>query len=74
MTSRARDYLDLIIVSAKLQASSFTPTISMPLNTADSSIDSVSLLTVPEQYIIFYSSIVDGRMWCPVRLDSLFDV
>ncbi|PPQ79409.1 hypothetical protein CVT25_002679 [Psilocybe cyanescens] len=37
----------------------------MPLYTADGSIDPVSLKSVPEKFIIFYSSIVDGEMWCP---------
>jgi hypothetical protein len=39
----------------------------MPLYTADPSIDHLSLLLVPEKFIIFYSSIVDGQLWCPVR-------
>ncbi|KAM6498688.1 Eukaryotic protein of unknown function (DUF953) domain containing protein [Amanita muscaria] len=37
----------------------------MPLLTADSSLDSVALTQVPDQFIVFYSSIVDGHMWCP---------
>jgi len=37
----------------------------MPLFYADGSIDPITLLTVPERFIIFYASIVDGEMWCP---------
>ncbi|KAF5323542.1 hypothetical protein D9611_005618 [Ephemerocybe angulata] len=37
----------------------------MPLYTADSSIDHLSLQTVPEKFIVFYSSVVDGQLWCP---------
>jgi len=37
----------------------------MPLYVADGSIDHTTLQTVPEQFIIFYSSIVHGEMWCP---------
>jgi len=37
----------------------------MPIFTADSSIDPITLKTVPEEYIIFYSSIVNGKLWCP---------
>lgn len=40
----------------------------MPIYFADESIDPVSLQTVPEKYIIFYASVVDGKMWCPVCL------
>lgn len=36
----------------------------MPLYTADPSIDHMSLLTVPEKYIIFYSSVVEDELWC----------
>ncbi|KAF5311936.1 hypothetical protein D9619_002584 [Psilocybe cf. subviscida] len=45
----------------------------MPLYEADSSIDHINLWTVPDEYIIFYSSVVDGQMWCPDcrRVDSL---
>ncbi|PPQ63826.1 hypothetical protein CVT24_009776 [Panaeolus cyanescens] len=45
----------------------------MPLYVADGSIDPITLQTVPERYIIFYSSIVDGKMWCPdcVAVDKL---
>lgn len=44
----------------------------MPLYEADGSIDPYMLQKVPEQFIIFYSSVAsdDGRMWCPV--DILF--
>jgi len=42
----------------------------MPLHYADDSIDPISLLKVPERFIIFYSSVVDGEMWCPVRPGS----
>jgi hypothetical protein len=40
----------------------------MPLYQADDSIDPYTLLRVPEQFIIFFSSITteDGQMWCPV--------
>ena len=42
-------------------------TVIMPLYEADSSIDRYTLQKVPEQFIIFYSSITnDGQMWCPV--------
>ncbi|KDR85746.1 hypothetical protein GALMADRAFT_234806 [Galerina marginata CBS 339.88] len=37
----------------------------MVLHVADGSIDNRTLTTVPERFIIFYSSIVDGEMWCP---------
>jgi len=38
----------------------------MPLYEADESIDPYTLQRVPEQFIIFYSSITeDGQMWCP---------
>jgi len=38
----------------------------MPLYEADPSIDHYTLQKVPEQFIIFYSSITDdGQMWCP---------
>jgi len=37
----------------------------MSLHVADGSIDNITLTTVPERFIIFYSSIVDGQMWCP---------
>ncbi|KXN88834.1 Thioredoxin-like protein Clot [Leucoagaricus sp. SymC.cos] len=46
----------------------------MPLNTADhGSIGPYALLTVPEKYLIFYSSPVHGVMWCPdcLAVDSL---
>jgi hypothetical protein len=40
---------------------------AMPLYTADhGSIGAHALLTVPEKYLIFYSSPVHGEMWCPV--------
>ena len=41
----------------------------MPLYKADDSIDPYTLLhRVPEEFIIFYSSITeDGQMWCPVN-------
>ena len=40
----------------------------MPLYEADDSIDPYTLHRVPEQFIIFYSSITeDGQMWCPVN-------
>jgi len=37
----------------------------MPLYYADDSIDPYTLHRVPEQFIIFFSSITDGQMWCP---------
>jgi len=37
----------------------------MPLFYADDSIDPYTLLKVPERFIIFYASVVDGEMWCP---------
>ena len=41
----------------------------MPLYKADDSIDPYTLHRVPEQFIIFYSSITeDGQMWCPVHI------
>lgn len=40
----------------------------MPLHYADSSINLSALATVPEKYLIFYSSEVNGQMWCPVCL------
>lgn len=51
----------------------------MPLFYADGSIDPITLLTVPERFIIFYASIVDGEMWCPVsqsliKLGIQFDI
>lgn len=43
-----------------------TPFSAMPIYIADSSIDHLSLQTVPEKFVIFYSSVVDGQLWCPV--------
>ncbi|KAF9469803.1 hypothetical protein BDZ94DRAFT_28887 [Collybia nuda] len=37
----------------------------MPLRISQEPIDSQSLKAVEEEYIIFYSSIVDGQSWCP---------
>ncbi|KAF9531943.1 hypothetical protein CPB83DRAFT_891282 [Crepidotus variabilis] len=37
----------------------------MPLHTADGSITHSALATVPERFLVFYSSEVDGEMWCP---------
>ncbi|KAF8899089.1 hypothetical protein BD779DRAFT_1486964 [Infundibulicybe gibba] len=38
----------------------------MPLNYADAgSIDPFHLQSVPEDFLIFYSSVVDGKLWCP---------
>ncbi|KAF8078972.1 hypothetical protein FPV67DRAFT_1402857 [Lyophyllum atratum] len=37
----------------------------MPLRIAEGPVDPQALKDVPEQYLIFYSSIVDGRSWCP---------
>ncbi|KAF8665272.1 hypothetical protein AX16_000293 [Volvariella volvacea WC 439] len=36
----------------------------MPLRTV-SEPDPTSLTQVPEEYLIFFSSIVDGKLWCP---------
>ena len=38
----------------------------MPLYVADGSIDPVTLQNVPDEFVIFYASIIDGEMWCPV--------
>ena len=38
----------------------------MPLEIVESPIDPATLKNLPNQYLIFYSSIVDGKMWCPV--------
>ena len=38
---------------------------AMPLRTVES-VETSSLQTTPEQYLIFYSSINNGRLWCPV--------
>ncbi|KAJ7109934.1 hypothetical protein C8R44DRAFT_883954 [Mycena epipterygia] len=37
----------------------------MPLHVAELPIDPASLRDRPEEFLIFYSSIVDGKMWCP---------
>ncbi|KAJ6483890.1 hypothetical protein DFH09DRAFT_1106617 [Mycena vulgaris] len=37
----------------------------MPLNIVADPIDPVCLKDRPEEYLIFYSDVVDGRMWCP---------
>ena len=48
--------------------------IIMPLYYADDSIDPFTLHRVPEQFIIFYSSVTeDGQMWCPVDTTHIFD-
>jgi hypothetical protein len=41
----------------------------MPLHIAD--VVSLSFQDIKEEFIIFFSSIVDGRLWCPVRQWSL---
>lgn len=50
----------------------------MPLRVSDA-IDPPSLKEVPENYLIFYSSLSDGRLWCPVHnnlseLDAAFEL
>ncbi|KAJ7786599.1 hypothetical protein B0H16DRAFT_1491024 [Mycena metata] len=37
----------------------------MPLNVADSAIKPAAVLDRPEEFVIFYSDVVDGQMWCP---------
>ncbi|KAF8634968.1 hypothetical protein AX15_000692 [Amanita polypyramis BW_CC] len=37
----------------------------MPLLIADDSIDTKTLTKDPDRFIVFYSSIVNGQMWCP---------
>ncbi|KAF8910148.1 hypothetical protein CPB84DRAFT_1764727 [Gymnopilus junonius] len=37
----------------------------MPIIFADGSIDPITLFKVPEHFVVFYSSIVNGEMWCP---------
>ncbi|KAJ4485750.1 hypothetical protein J3R30DRAFT_3441649 [Lentinula aciculospora] len=37
----------------------------MPIHVADSSTTAESLSEVSDEYLIFYSSVVDGQMWCP---------
>ncbi|KAJ4472605.1 hypothetical protein C8J55DRAFT_607760 [Lentinula edodes] len=37
----------------------------MPIHIADPNITPESLPKVSEEYLVFYSSIVDGQMWCP---------
>lgn len=39
----------------------------MPLRITQEPTEPESLKTVKEEYLIFYSSIVDGQSWCPVR-------
>lgn len=40
---------------------------TMPVNIADQgSIGPLALLTVPDEFIIFYSSPVHSELWCPV--------
>lgn len=39
----------------------------MPLSTAEDSSDATGLTKVSQRFIIFYSSIVDGQLWCPVH-------
>ena len=43
---------------------------AMPLRTVEP-VETSSLQTTPEQYLIFYSSINNGRLWCPVRRTSV---
>jgi hypothetical protein len=43
----------------------------MPLRVADVAVEPSSLKQVPEKFLIFYSSIVDGQLWCPVHVCSL---
>jgi len=37
----------------------------MPLRIAEGPVDPQALKDAAEQYLIFYSSIVDGKSWCP---------
>ncbi|KAJ7675335.1 hypothetical protein B0H17DRAFT_133182 [Mycena rosella] len=37
----------------------------MPLNVADGIVDPASLKDRPEEFLIFYSDVVEGKMWCP---------
>lgn len=37
----------------------------MPLRIAEHVGEPHSLACVPEQFVIFYSSVVDGKLWCP---------
>jgi hypothetical protein len=39
----------------------------MPLNIAEPLVDPTALLQRPEEFLIFYADIVDGKMWCSVR-------
>ncbi|KAJ7293056.1 hypothetical protein C8J57DRAFT_1267988 [Mycena rebaudengoi] len=36
----------------------------MPLHVADYPTDPGSLLNRPEEFLIFYANVVDGKMWC----------
>ncbi|KAJ7361463.1 hypothetical protein DFH08DRAFT_844274 [Mycena albidolilacea] len=36
----------------------------MPLNIAEPPVDPTALLQRPEEFLIFYADIVDGKMWC----------
>ncbi|KAF8346948.1 hypothetical protein F5887DRAFT_68493 [Amanita rubescens] len=37
----------------------------MPLSIAEDSSDSTALMKASQRFIIFYSSVVDGQLWCP---------
>ncbi|KAL1746924.1 hypothetical protein HDZ31DRAFT_80857 [Schizophyllum fasciatum] len=36
----------------------------MPIRTLETP-DIATLTAAPEEYLVFYSSVVDGKMWCP---------
>ncbi|KAJ7651672.1 hypothetical protein DFH06DRAFT_1331622 [Mycena polygramma] len=36
----------------------------MPLRVADPTREPVSLLDRPEEFLVFYADVVDGKMWC----------
>ena len=40
----------------------------MPLSIAECVGDPHSLKGVPEQFLIFFSSVVGGELWCPVLI------
>jgi hypothetical protein len=41
--------------------------LNMPLHTAQDPTNPEDLKGVSEEYLLFFSSVVDGKMWCPVR-------
>lgn len=47
----------------------------MPLSTLQEDIDLLSLRQAPGlKFLIFYSSIVDGQLWCPVSVYKTIQV